>query len=48
MLAFGLGTLPWLLAAGAAAAQLRRWMSFPALRLAVGGGVMAFGLHGLL
>lgn len=48
MLAFGLGTLPWLLAAGAAAAQLRRWMSFPAVRLAVGGGVMAFGLHGLL
>jgi len=48
MLAFGLGTLPWLLAAGAAAAQLRRWMSFPAVRLAVGGGVMAIGLHGLL
>jgi hypothetical protein len=48
MLAFGLGTLPWLLAAGAAAAQLRRWMSFPPVRLAVGGGVMAFGLHGLL
>lgn len=48
MLAFGLGTLPWLLAAGAAAAQLRRWMSFPAVRLAVGGGVAAFGLHGLL
>jgi sulfite exporter TauE/SafE len=48
MLAFGLGTLPWLLAAGAAAAQLRRWMSFPAVRLVVGGGVMAFGLHGLL
>ena len=48
MLAFGLGTLPWLLAAGAAAAQLRRWMGFPAVRLAVGGGVMAFGLHGLL
>jgi sulfite exporter TauE/SafE len=48
MFAFGLGTLPWLLAAGAAAAQLRRWMSFPAVRLAVGGGVMAFGVHGLL
>ena len=48
MLAFGLGTLPWLLAAGAAAAQLRRWMSLPAVRLAVGGGVVAFGLHGLL
>jgi sulfite exporter TauE/SafE len=48
MLAFGLGTLPWLLAAGTAAAQLRRWMSLPAVRLAVGGGVMAFGLHGLL
>jgi hypothetical protein len=48
MLAFGLGTLPWLLAAGAAAAQLRRWMSLRAVRLAVGGGVMAFGVHGLL
>lgn len=48
MLAFGLGTLPWLLAAGAAAAQLRRWMGLRAVRLAVGGGVMAFGVHGLL
>ena len=48
MLAFGLGTLPWLLAAGTAAAQLRRWMSLRAVRLAVGGGVIAFGVHGLL
>jgi uncharacterized protein len=48
MLAFGLGTLPWLLAAGVAAAQLRRWMSLPAVRLAVGGGVAAFGVHGLI
>jgi sulfite exporter TauE/SafE len=47
MLAFGLGTLPWLLAAGVAAAQVRRWMARPAVRLAVGGGVAAFGIHGL-
>jgi sulfite exporter TauE/SafE len=47
MLAFGLGTLPWLLAAGVAAAQVRGWMARPAVRLAVGGGVAAFGIHGL-
>jgi hypothetical protein len=48
MLAFGLGTLPWLLAAGAAAARLRGWMSRPAVRYAAGGGLVAFGVHGLL
>lgn len=47
MTAYGLGTLPWLLAAGAAAARLRGWMSRPAVRLATGGGVAAFGLYGL-
>jgi len=48
MLAFGLGTLPWLLAAGAAAARLRGWMGRPGVRYAAGGGLVAFGLHGLL
>ena len=47
MLAFGLGTLPWLLAAGAAAARLRGWMSRPGVRYAAGGGLVAFGVHGL-
>jgi len=47
MLAYGLGTLPWLLAAGAAAARLRGWMAKPAVRLATGGGVLAFGVYGL-
>ena len=47
MLAFGLGTLPWLLAAGAAAARLRGWMSRPAVRYAAGGGLLAVGIHGL-
>lgn len=46
MLAFGLGTLPWLLAAGAAAARLRGWMSRPAVRYAAGGGLLALGVHG--
>ena len=48
MLAFGLGTLPWLLAAGIAAAQVRRWMGRPAVRLAAGASVIAFGVHGLV
>jgi sulfite exporter TauE/SafE len=48
MAAFGLGTLPWLLAAGAAAARLRGWMARPAVRYAAGGGLVAFGLHGLI
>jgi sulfite exporter TauE/SafE len=48
MTSYGLGTLPWLLAAGAAAARLRAWMAKPAVRLAAGGMVIAFGVHGLL
>jgi len=47
MLAFGLGTAPWLLAAGAAAARLRAWMARRPVRLAVGGTVLGFGLWGL-
>ena len=47
MLAFGLGTLPWLLAAGVAAARLRRWLARRAVRLAVGGAVLGFGAWGL-
>lgn len=46
MLAFGLGTLPWLLAAGAAAARLRGWTSRPAVRYGAGGGLIALGVHG--
>jgi hypothetical protein len=47
MFAFGLGTAPWLLAAGVAAARLRAWMARKAVRLAVGGTVTGFGLFGL-
>ncbi len=47
MAAFGLGTLPWLLAAGVAAAKLRAWMQRPAVRLAAGAGVAGFGVWGL-
>ena len=47
MLAFGLGTAPWLLAAGVAAARLRAWMARKPVRLAVGGAVLGFGLWGL-
>jgi hypothetical protein len=41
MTAFGLGTLPFLLAAGWLAARLRAW------RIAVGGAVLGFGTYGL-
>ncbi|MGQ0509770.1 MAG: sulfite exporter TauE/SafE family protein [Betaproteobacteria bacterium] len=41
MAAFGLGTLPFLLAAGWLARRLQRW------RLAVGGVVLGFGVYGL-
>jgi hypothetical protein len=41
MTAFGLGTIPFLLAAGWLAARLRAW------RVAVGGAVLAFGTYGL-
>ena len=41
MTAFGLGTLPFLLAAGWLASRLRAW------RIAVGGAVLGFGTYGL-
>jgi hypothetical protein len=47
MIAFGLGTLPWLFAAGVAAARLRAWLARRAVRLAVGGAVLGFGAWGL-
>ena len=47
MAAFGLGTLPWLLAAGLAAARLRVWLSARAFRLAAGFLVLGFGAWGL-
>lgn len=47
MAAFGLGTLPNLLAAGLAAARLRALAARRGLRLAAGGVVLGFGLFGL-
>ncbi len=47
MAAFGLGTLPWLLAAGVAAAQLRGALNRPAVRAARGFGVIGYGTWGL-
>jgi uncharacterized protein len=47
MLAFGIGTLPWLLAAGVAAARLRALLSLRWVRLCSGGAVLAFGAFGL-
>jgi len=48
MLAFGLGTLPWLLAAGLAAARLRAWALRPAVRGAFGAVLIGYGAWGLL
>jgi sulfite exporter TauE/SafE len=47
MLAFGIGTLPWLLAAGMAATRLRGWLSQRAFRVAAGSLVLGFGVWGL-
>ena len=47
MTAFGLGTLPNLLAAGLAAARLRAFAARRGVRLAAGGLVLGFGLFGL-
>jgi uncharacterized protein len=47
MLAFGLGTLPNLLAAGLAAARVGAWARRKAVRLAAGGVVFGFGVVGL-
>ncbi|QDD65509.1 sulfite exporter TauE/SafE family protein [Herbaspirillum seropedicae] len=48
MLAFGAGTLPVLLAAGLSGARLRQLAQRPAVRLAAGVVVLAFGIMGLL
>lgn len=48
MLAFGLGTLPMMLALGLAGARLRGWLRLPAVRIACGAVVLAFGVLGLL
>ena len=47
MLAYGLGTLPWLVAAGLAAARIRGWLARPAVRTAAGGAILAFGVYGV-
>ena len=48
MLAFGLGTLPMLLAMGLFGAQWRRWMQQRVVRMVSGLVVLGFGLLGLL
>jgi sulfite exporter TauE/SafE len=47
MLAFGLGTLPWLLSAGLAAQRLRLWTARRPIRLTAGAAVIAAGFAGL-
>lgn len=47
MLAFGLGTLPNLLAAGLLAERLRGWLAHRTARLAAGALVLGFGVFGL-
>jgi len=47
MAAFGMGTLPWLLAAGVAAARLRAWLHRRPVRVAAGAGLLASGVFGL-
>lgn len=47
MAAFGLGTLPWLMAAGVAAARLRGWINHRPVRAATGSLIMAYGAWGL-
>jgi sulfite exporter TauE/SafE len=47
MAAFGLGTLPWLLAAGVGAAKLRRHAERPAVRAALALGLAGLGSWGL-
>jgi len=48
MLAFGLGTLPMMLALGLFGARLRGWLRRPGVRTACGLLVLAFGVAGLL
>jgi hypothetical protein len=47
MLAFGLGTLPALLAAGLGAARLRAWLAQRRARLAAGALIVAAGIFGI-
>jgi len=47
MTAFGLGTLPWLLAAGLLAARLRSYMSRRMVRIATASALLGFGAWGL-
>ncbi len=47
MAAFGLGTLPNLMAAGLAAARVRRWLGKRLVRSVAGALVIAFGTFGL-
>ena len=47
LLAFGVGTLPNLLAAGFAAQHLQRWLARRSVRWAAGALVLSFGLLGL-
>jgi sulfite exporter TauE/SafE len=47
MLAYGLGTLPWLMAAGLAAARMRSWFTRRAVRVGAGAAVLSFGLYGV-
>jgi len=48
MLAFGVGTLPNLLALGLAAQRVSRWFALPGARLAAGLLIVAFGVAGLM
>jgi len=48
MLAFGLGTLPNLLAIGLFWERARGWVQSPRVRLAAGGLVAGFGVYGLV
>jgi uncharacterized protein len=47
MAAFGLGTLPNLMAAGLAAARVRAWLGKRAVRVTAGTTIVAFGSFGL-
>ncbi len=47
MLAFGIGTLPWLLAIGVGAARMRALLSRARWRFAIGMVVLGFGLFGI-
>jgi hypothetical protein len=47
MLAFGIGTLPSLFAAGLAATQVRGWLGRRAVRTAAGSALLGFGVYGL-